>query len=112
MQFVSVGNICSTRKYFSNTELCFNGYNEKVLSGEECSSNITVITQPAETQVRSIRVLAVLLPGVFPQQKPVSGQGPQLVLAPRPPFLPEICPSLSVPDRNMTVKGILERKRS
>lgn len=66
----------------------------------------------SRTQVRSIHVLALLLPGIFPQQKPVPRQGPQLVLAPRPPFLPEICPSLSVPDRSMTVKGILERNCS
>lgn len=83
-------------------------------SREECSSNIFAITQPAETQVKNIRaVLALPLcydtpsAGKLSLCKALSQFGHLFHL-----FLPEICPSLSIPERNVTVKGILERKCS
>lgn len=106
IQFVAVGNICSTRKCFSNKDLYFNCYNEKVLSREECSSTLlqkhkwkTLCLSPATPH------------GISSAEACLSAR-PQQVLTPSPPFLPAICPSQSSPDWNMTDKGILERNCS
>lgn len=80
-QFDSVGNICSRRKCFSNRELYLNWWNETIFSRDKCSSNISAIARPAETQVKNIPLLTPLLLWCFCSRN-LSLQGPQPVLVP------------------------------
>lgn len=85
---------------------------KKVLSREQCTSNITAIAHPAETQENSIRVLALPSLGHFLSSNRSLGKALSWFWHLSHLFLPEIRPSLSIPDRNVTIKATLESKCS
>jgi hypothetical protein len=87
IQFVPVGNICSTRKC-SNKRPLFQLLHGKHPFRRSCLSHILALTETGETQVSNTGILALPPVRMGTGQKHVPLNGPWMVWEPLPPFPP------------------------